>query len=284
MHFELCQNDQCEILATSSFFQIFEAAAEKKDAPLADTEPPDESSAKKLVPLVEEIFAEKIVNPVERCAKELEIEEAGNDQDEVLLNAMISRDAERAEKNKQAAAEKRANAKAAKAAAIAKSAAIAAAPPSDATAMWPMASAAAWPPAAWPSPVAKTPCKSVAGKAPASKAKLTPEKVGKVPQQTTIMKATSKFTAVKAKVKAHCKSVAAKAAASKAPGEVKKGPQPAIVSHEASRCQYLARTGGVGDTGSKVFPYGESSPMDHDTAHASAVKWLNDYLAAHGAM
>ena len=220
--------------------------------------------------------AQKLVPPVESSAKELEIEEAGNHQDDVLLNAFISRDAEKA------ATKKAATKKAAKAAPLAKAAAMAVAPQSDAT--WPMASAATWPAAAAPSPVAETPCKSVASKAPAPKAKLTPEKVGKVPQQTTIMKATSKFTAVKAKVKAHCKSVAAKAAASKAPGEVKKGPQPAIVSHEASRCQYLARTGGVGDTGSKVFPYGESSPMDHDTAHASAVKWLNDYLAAHGAM
>ena len=63
------------------------AVTDAFDAPLADTEPPDESSAKKLVPLVEERFAEKIVNPVERCAKELEIEEAGNDQDPELTES-----------------------------------------------------------------------------------------------------------------------------------------------------------------------------------------------------
>ena len=226
----------------------------------------EERSAQNRVPLVEESSAQKLVPPVESSAKELEIEEAGNHQDDVLLNAFISRDAEKA------ATKKAATKKAAKAAALAKAAAMAVAPQSDAT--WPVASAAAWPAAAAPSPVAKTPCKSVASKAPAPKAKLTPEKVGKVPQQTPIMKAHSKFMAVKAKSKAKSKSVAAKAAAPKAP-------QPAIVTHEGSRCQYLARTGGVGDTGSKVFPYGESSPMDRDTAHDSAKKWLQDYLAAH---
>ena len=50
----------------------------------------------------------------------------------------------------------------------------------------------------------------------------------------------------------------------------------AKVCHEATRSQYLARTGGCGPVGSKLFKY--EGIVDQKTVESLAAKWLQKYL------
>jgi len=184
-----------------------------EDKPMAVTPPPKKS----------------VETSAQNPSTELRIQEANTPNTDLLMEAMITRDAERAEESKKVAAEKRAAVKAAKAAAAGDEAGSV------------VAVVAPAPTLAEGEKVAgkkKLPAKAVKP-APSPKAMPTPVKAAKAKHQKS------------------------------------------CIAHESSRCQYLARTGGVGSLGSKVFSY-KDGEMTVSTAKTMAQKWLKEYLATNG--